>query len=101
MDYFRATAARPCWAAARTIFAAEKVIHERHTARAMMIFNFINAASRYHASPVKQQSQRVKIKQGEIAIIGVSLLTLTITPFVWFVSASAYRFSKVLIHCRV
>ena len=35
--------------------------------RTMSTFNFINAASRYHDSPVKQQSQRVKTKQGGIA----------------------------------
>ena len=54
-------------AVARTNFASEKIVHERQAARAMMTFCFINAASRYHDSPVKQQSQRVKTKQGGIA----------------------------------
>ena len=43
-------------AAARTNFASEKIVHERQAARAMMTFCFINAASRYHDSPVKQRA---------------------------------------------
>ena len=43
-------------AVARTNFASEKIVHERQAARAMMTFCFINAASRYHDSPVKQRA---------------------------------------------
>ena len=43
-------------AVARTNFASEKIVHERQAARAMMSFCFINAASRYHDSPVKQRA---------------------------------------------
>jgi len=43
-------------AMARTNFASEKIVHERQAARAMMTFCFINAASLYHASPIKQRA---------------------------------------------
>ena len=51
-------------AAARTNFASEKIVHERQAARAMMTFCFINAASRYHSSPVKQRAVHKDIKSG-------------------------------------
>ena len=43
-------------AVARTNFASEKIVHERQAARTMSTFCFINAASRYHASPIKQRA---------------------------------------------
>jgi hypothetical protein len=45
-------------AVARTNFASEKIVHERQAASAMMTFCFINAASRYHDSPIKQRAVR-------------------------------------------
>ena len=53
-------------AVARTNFASEKIVHERQAARAMMTFCFINAASRYHDSPVKQRAV-LKDSKGGIA----------------------------------
>ena len=50
--------------AARTNFASEKIVHERQAARAMMTFCFINAASRYHDSSVKQRAVHKDIKSG-------------------------------------
>ena len=51
-------------AVARTNFASEKIVHERQAARAMMTFCFINAASRYHDSPVKQRDVHKDSKGG-------------------------------------
>ena len=51
-------------AAARTNFASEKIVHERQAARTMMTFCFINAASQYHSSPVKQRDVHKDIKSG-------------------------------------
>ena len=51
-------------AAARTNFASEKIVHERQAARAMMTFCFINAASLYHASPIKQRAVHKDSKGG-------------------------------------
>ena len=64
VDYFEATVAWPWRAAARTNFASEKIVHERQAARAMMTFCFINAASRYHDSPVKQRAVHKDSKGG-------------------------------------
>ena len=51
-------------AVARTNFASGKIVHERQAARAMMTFCFINAASRYHDSPVKQRAVHKDSKGG-------------------------------------
>ena len=61
---FRGNCAWPWRAAARTNFASEKIVHERQAARAMMTFCFINAASRYHDSPVKQRAVHKDSKGG-------------------------------------